>query len=39
MVVSKNIVELHGGHIDVRSKAGKGTTVTVNLPMGVAKEV
>ena len=33
MVVSKNIVELHGGHIDVRSEAGKGTTVTVNLPM------
>jgi PAS domain S-box-containing protein len=33
MVVSKTIVELHGGHIDVRSKAGKGTTVTVNLPM------
>ena len=33
MVVSKTIVELHGGHIDVRSEAGKGTTVTVNLPM------
>jgi two-component system cell cycle sensor histidine kinase/response regulator CckA len=33
LVVSKTIVELHGGHIDVRSKAGKGTTVTVNLPM------
>ena len=33
MVVSKTIVELHGGHIDVRSEAGKGTTVTMNLPM------
>jgi PAS domain S-box-containing protein len=39
LVVSKTIVELHGGHIDVRSEAGKGTTVTVNLPIVVTTEV
>ncbi len=28
------LVRLHGGTIDVRSEAGKGTTFTVSLPLG-----
>jgi PAS domain S-box-containing protein len=38
MVVTKTIVEAHGGHIDVQSEEGKGTTITVNLPMSGRKE-
>ena len=38
MVVTKTIVDAHGGHIDVQSEEGKGTTVTVNLPMSGRKE-
>lgn len=37
MVVTKTIVEAHGGHIDVQSQEGKGTTITVNLPMSGRK--
>ncbi len=32
LAVAYSIVEKHAGHIDVASKAGKGTTVTVYLP-------
>jgi signal transduction histidine kinase len=31
--ISKTIVEGHGGSISLRSEPGKGTTVTVNLPV------
>lgn len=31
--VSQGIIAKHGGHIDVVSKVGKGTTVTVSLPI------
>jgi signal transduction histidine kinase len=33
LVIVKRCVDLHGGTIDVRSKLGEGTTVTVKLPM------
>jgi two-component system NtrC family sensor kinase len=32
LYISKNIVEEHGGHIDVDSQVGEGTTFTVWLP-------
>jgi signal transduction histidine kinase len=28
------LVELHGGHVDVDSVEGQGTTFTVRLPLG-----
>jgi PAS domain S-box-containing protein len=33
LVIVKRCVDLHGGKIEVRSKLGKGTTVTVRLPI------
>jgi signal transduction histidine kinase len=30
--VSHNIIEGHGGHIEVESKVGEGTTFTISLP-------
>ncbi|MDO9034610.1 MAG: PAS domain S-box protein [Methanoregula sp.] len=35
LVVTKAIVEAHNGSIDIRSEAGKGTTFTVTLPVGI----
>jgi signal transduction histidine kinase len=32
-VIVKRCVDLHGGSIKVDSKLGKGTTVTVRLPI------
>jgi PAS domain S-box-containing protein len=34
LYVAKIIVDAHGGMISLRSKVGKGTTVTVRLPLG-----
>jgi two-component system, cell cycle sensor histidine kinase DivJ len=31
--IVKGLVELHGGHIDIHSRLGEGTRVTVRLPM------
>jgi two-component system, NtrC family, sensor kinase len=33
LAVSHNIVEAHGGRIEVQSQLGKGTTFTVMLPL------
>jgi signal transduction histidine kinase len=35
MVIVKNIIEQHRGEINVESKAGKGTTVTLRLPINL----
>ena len=36
MAISYRIVQEHGGRIDVASRAGAGTVITVTLPSGVA---
>ncbi len=33
MAISKWIAEAHGGSIEAKSKRGKGTTMTVKLPI------
>lgn len=33
MFISKKIIDNHGGHIEIQSEPGKGTTVTVLLPV------
>ena len=36
LTITKSLVELHDGTLDIKSKVGEGTTVTVMLPNGVA---
>jgi signal transduction histidine kinase len=38
MVIVKNITEQHGGEIDIDSKEGAGTTITLRLPITPPKE-
>ena len=33
LAIAKELVELHGGRINLSSQEGKGTTVTISLPM------
>ena len=33
LAVSKSIIDRHGGQIEVRSATGKGTTITIRLPL------
>jgi two-component system cell cycle sensor histidine kinase PleC len=33
LAISKSLVEMHGGTLDIASEIGKGTTVTISLPM------
>jgi two-component system phosphate regulon sensor histidine kinase PhoR len=34
LAIVKHIVESHGGHVEVESQVGKGTTFRVELPTG-----
>jgi signal transduction histidine kinase len=34
LAIVKRIAELHGGSVEVRSRPGLGTTVTLSLPTG-----
>jgi len=33
LAIARQLVEAHGGHIDVRSEVGEGTVVIVHLPL------
>jgi two-component system, cell cycle sensor histidine kinase PleC len=33
LAISKSLIELHGGQLEIESVVGKGTTVTVVLPL------
>jgi signal transduction histidine kinase len=37
MSLARRAIEAHGGHIDLRSDLGRGTTVRVWLPVVVAE--
>jgi PAS domain S-box-containing protein len=37
--VSRNIIEAHGGRIDVSSAVGKGTTFTIHLPAAEGEQI
>ena len=39
MAVSETLIDRHGGTIEVESEEGKGTTITVKLPISGKKEV
>ncbi|MDI6765966.1 MAG: response regulator [Bacteroidota bacterium] len=39
LVITKKLVELHGGHVHVESEWGKGSTFRFRIPMVVAGEV
>jgi two-component system cell cycle sensor histidine kinase PleC len=34
LALTKSLIELHGGRLEIRSKAGAGTTVSFTLPVG-----
>ncbi|MBR9971088.1 CHASE2 domain-containing protein [Magnetospirillum sulfuroxidans] len=36
--ITRRIIELHDGSIDLRSRPGEGTTVTVTLPLGLSRQ-
>ena len=36
LAIAKEIVEQHGGHIELESEYGKGTTVHITLPTDLA---
>lgn len=39
LTLVKNIVELHGGHVAIESREGKGTTVTCTLPVSLKCDI
>lgn len=38
LAIAKEIVEKHGGHIELESEYGKGTTVHITLPTDLAPD-
>ena len=38
LAIAKEIVEKHGGHIELASEYGKGTTVHITLPTDLAPD-
>jgi len=36
LAIVKTLVDLHGGELDIKSEVGKGMTVVISLPSGVA---
>jgi signal transduction histidine kinase len=34
--IVEGIIQQHGGHVDVSSAEGKGTTLTLEIPLGAA---
>jgi signal transduction histidine kinase len=38
LAICKRLVEAHGGRIDVKSKVGEGTTISVTLPLASAED-
>ena len=39
LAISKQYVEMMNGEIDVASQPGKGTRITITIPLGISKEV
>jgi signal transduction histidine kinase len=37
LMIVQRIVQEHGGHVDVASEPGKGTTFTFSLPLAVRR--
>lgn len=38
LAIAQSLVKLHGGTMEIRSAVGKGTTVTVTMPVAVASD-
>jgi signal transduction histidine kinase len=36
LAITKQLVELHGGKLEIESRVGEGTTVTIRLPLAGA---
>ena len=38
LAISKQIIEEHKGSIEIESKEGRGTKVTISLPLSITRE-